>query len=126
VKETPERFLQSIYSLSEKGKYSIKSVDVGKTLGLSRPDVFRALKALKVFGYINQKPYGKITLSERGKEKAEQMLKIHEVLTSLFTNALGLSQTEAEMTSYKIENILSDSAITKIVEYVDKNNPKRD
>lgn len=119
MKETPERFLQIIYTLSDNGENAIKSVDVGKELGLNRPDVFRAIKALKMFGYIDQQPYGKVALTDKGKEKAEQIIKIHDVLAGLFVNALGLGRAEAEQTAFKIEHILSDSAIKNIIEKLD-------
>ncbi|HOK81843.1 MAG TPA: metal-dependent transcriptional regulator [Clostridia bacterium] len=120
MKETLERYLQTIYSLGSNGQ-AVKSVDVSRALGVSRPDVFRALKTLKLCGYIEQKPYGKIVLTSKGSCKAEQMLKVHKIISDFFVKEIGLTRADAEANAYKIEHILSDTAINKIIElYIDK------
>lgn len=115
MKETLEKYLQTIYALAKHGQ-AIKSIDVGHALGVNRPDVFRALKTLKLCGYIEQQPYGKILLTAKGKSKAEQILKVHKIIKDFFVNTIGLTPTDAEANAYKIEHILSDTAINKIIE----------
>lgn len=120
MKETLERYLQTIYGLSRHGQ-AVKSVDVSHALGVNRPDVFRALKTLKLCGYIEQQPYGKIALTSKGKCKAEQILKVHKIIADFFANDIGLAPADAEANAYKIEHILSDTAINKIIELYAKN-----
>jgi|GEM_PF-1632055 Mn-dependent transcriptional regulator len=120
MKETPERFLETLYVLSKKGEEAVKSVEVGKSLGLNRPDVFRSLKAIKSFGYIDQKPYGKIILTAKGREKAERIIKIHEALGWLLKEYLGLPEEESECAAYKVEHIISDAAANKMLEKIDE------
>lgn len=115
MKETLEKYLQTIYTLAKYGR-AVKSVDVGHSLGVNRPDVFRALKTLKLCGYIEQQPYGKIVLTAKGKVRAEQILKVHKLITDFFIKTIGLTPADAEANAYRIEHILSDTAITKIIE----------
>lgn len=119
MKETLERYLQTIYGLSKYGQ-AVKSIDVGHALGVNRPDVFRAVKTLKLCGYIEQQPYGKIVLTSKGKAKAEQILKVHKIICEFFTNTVGLTPSDAEANANRIEHILSDTAINKIIELYDK------
>lgn len=119
MKETLERYLQTIYGLSKYGQ-AVKSIDVGHALGVNRPDVFRTLKTLKLCGYIEQQPYGKIILTGKGKCKAEQILKVHRIITEFFSNTIGLTIPDAEANAYKIEHILSDTAINKIIDLYTK------
>ncbi len=119
MKETIEKYLQTIYHLSQYGP-AVKSIDVGHALGVNRPDVFRALKTLKLCGYIDQQPYGKIILTVKGRVKAEQVLKVHRIITDFFINKIGLTAGDAEANANKIEHILSDTAINKIIELYTK------
>ncbi|MDR2266322.1 MAG: metal-dependent transcriptional regulator [Christensenellaceae bacterium] len=121
MKETPERILHVIYKLSLDNQL-LKSVSIGKKLGLTRPDVFRSLKLLKNCGYVYQKPYGKIALTEKGRDKAEKMHRIHRGLVEFLSKMVGLSPDEASATAYSAEHILSESAIDKIIELLVKFN----
>ncbi|MFI3228930.1 MAG: metal-dependent transcriptional regulator [Bacillota bacterium] len=116
MKDSVERYLQIIYTLSQKAT-AIKSIEVGNILGVTRSEVFRALKTLKLCGYINQKPYGKIELTEKGKQSAERVATIHLAIKEFFVDKLFLDNEDAEANAYKIEHNLSDTAIEKIVEY---------
>lgn len=119
MKVTIEKYLMTIYALSEANE-SVRSIEVGHKLGVNRPDVFRAVKCLKIFGYINQKPYGKIALTEKGIKKAKQLKEIHSIITNIFIEKLSLTLHDAEANASRIEHILSDSAIEKILEYYGK------
>lgn len=114
MKEIPERTLQVIYKLS-KVDPAVKSIAVAKELGITRPDVFRALKGLKTFGYIDQKPYGKLNLTEKGRARAEKMLLLHQGMTQVFTQTAGLTEAEAAPIIYSVENVLSEEAVNKII-----------
>ncbi len=114
MKDSVEKYLQIIYSLSQKTT-AIKSIEIGNILGVTRPDVFRALKTLKLCGYINQKPYGKIELTQKGKLCAERVALVHKAIVKFFIESLELEPQEAEANAYKVEHNLSDTAIDQIL-----------
>ncbi|MDR3186402.1 MAG: metal-dependent transcriptional regulator [Christensenellaceae bacterium] len=121
MKETPERILQVIYKLSLEDEL-LKSVEIGKRLELSRPDVFHAVKLLKGWGYVAQKRYGKIALTEKGREKAEKMQRIHRGLIQFFSHVVGLSEAESSAAAFSAEHVLSDNAMNKILDALIKYN----
>jgi Mn-dependent DtxR family transcriptional regulator len=114
MKETPERILHVIYKLSLENQL-LKSVAIAKKLGITRPDVFRSLKLLKTYGFIYQKPYGKIALTEKGRVRAEKIHRLHRGLVSALTNYVGFEGDEASEAAYSAEHILSESAIDKVL-----------
>ncbi|MDR0696985.1 MAG: metal-dependent transcriptional regulator [Christensenellaceae bacterium] len=114
MKETPERILHVIYKLSLENQL-LKSIAIAKKLGITRPDVFRSIKLLKNYGYIYQKPYGKIALTEKGRVRAEKIHRLHKGLLVALTNHVGLATDEASEAAYSAEHILSESAIDKIL-----------
>ena len=62
----------------------------------------------------------KIVLTGKGKCKAEQILKVHKIISDFFVVTIGLTVTDAEANAYKIEHILSDTAINKIIDLYTK------
>ncbi len=114
MKDSVEKYLQIIYTLSQKTT-AIRSIEVGNILGVTRSDVFRALKTLKLCGYINQKPYGKLELTQKGIQSAERVVLAHKAIIKYFVETLELDPQEAEANAYKIEHALSDAAIDQIL-----------
>lgn len=114
MKETLEQYLEAVYRLSKKSPL-VKSIEVSHLLGVNRPDVFRALKTLKLCGYIDQQPYGRILLTPKGKAKAEQSLAIHQLIADFFEGTVGLSREDATANAYKVAHVLSDTAINKLI-----------
>ena len=114
MKETLEQYLEAVYQLSKKSPL-VKSIEVSHLLDVNRPDVFRALKTLKMCGYIDQQPYGRILLTPKGKSKAEQCLAIHQLVADYFTDTVGLSREDATANAYKVVHVLSDTAINKLI-----------
>lgn len=121
MKETVERYLQTIFYLTQQ-TIEVRSIDIGHVLGENRPDVFRALKVLRQSGYISQKPYGKIVLTAEGRARALELITVHRVITAIFTEKLGLEAADAEENAYRVEHILSDTALQKLIELHEKTN----
>ena len=55
--ESQEMYLEVIYDI-EQNNQVIRSVDIAKELGYSKPSINRAINRLKEDGFISQEPYG--------------------------------------------------------------------
>ena len=63
VSESLEMYLEAILELEAKNSV-VRSVDIARFLGVTKPSVNRAMSNLKKEGYINQEPYGDIAFTE--------------------------------------------------------------
>ena len=92
--ESGEMYLETILVLSRKNPF-VRSVDISAEMGFSKPSVSRAVGLLKDGGYIETDPSGHITLTAKGRKKAEQVYERHRVLSDMFRK-LGVSPDTAE------------------------------
>ncbi len=119
IKESGEMYLEVMYGLlTETGE--IRSVDIAKSMGYSKPSVSRAIGLLKKEGFIEQEPYGKITLTEKGLERAKMVADRHVLLTEFLKRSLGLSADTAEQDACRIEHIVSRETMAAVRNYLKK------
>ena len=120
AKESREMYLEVIYRLEQKnGK--VLSIDIAKELGYSKPSVSRAMGVLTEAGYITHTPYGDVTLTEEGREKAKKVYLSHRILTDFFTQTLGINADVAEADACKIEHVISEQTLNAIKSYMQEN-----
>ena len=65
IQKSAEDYLETMLILQEKHGY-IRSIDIAKHLGITKPSVSYAVKRLKESGYINMEPNGPITFLPPG------------------------------------------------------------
>lgn len=113
-----EDYIEAIYIL-EKDSSSIKSIDISKLLNVSKPAVAKITNELKQLELISKDHYGEISLTEKGRSLAIKVYEKHiEIRTFLIK--LGVSEEIAELDCCKIEHILSDETLKKIIEFNNK------
>jgi DtxR family Mn-dependent transcriptional regulator len=109
--ETPQkiRFLKYIYEQN----CPVKPGDIAIKFGIKTATVTRSLHDLRDAGYLNYELYQKVQLTEVGTELARYLYRRHRILSLMFTRA-GLSESDACMTSEKIEHLIAREFIDKI------------
>lgn len=112
ILESGEMYLETILILS-KEKENIRAIDICSQMGFSKPSVSRGLKLLKEESMILVDENGYISLTDKGKLKAEQVYERHNVLTEALVK-IGVSKEIAEDDACKIEHIISDETFRKI------------
>ncbi len=113
-----EDYLEAIFQIIN-DKQAARAKDIGKRLNVGRSSVTGALHALADRELINYAPYDVITLTDRGKAIAEDVVRRHEVLRDFFTKVLGIAQTEADEAACKMEHAISDAILERFVEFVE-------
>jgi Mn-dependent DtxR family transcriptional regulator len=115
-------YLESILVLGEKSKY-VRSIDVARLMGVSKPSVSRAVGILKSAGYVCVDADGHLSLTDEGEQIARKMYERHRILTS-FLVSLGVEKNCASEDACKIEHRISDESFKAIKRFVDSENAK--
>ena len=118
IQQSAEDYLETMLILQEQNGY-IRSVDIAKHLGITKPSVSYAVKRLKENGYIDMEPNGPITLTPAGLEIAERIYGRHRALIS-FLEKLGVSDAQSEEDACKIEHVISDETYRAICDFIEK------
>jgi len=110
--ESGEMYLETIFLLKNKFGY-VRSIDIAKELGYSKPSVSRAVSLLRENDYICLDPNGMILLTDKGLEIAQSIYDRHRCLT-MFLESLGISKETAQEDACRIEHVISDETLNAI------------
>lgn len=105
IGESAENYLETILILGQK-KSVVRSVDIAAELGYSKPSVCVAMRNLREKGFIVTDSDGSISLTESGKEIAENVLQRHETITDWLIR-IGVSKDQAAIDACRIEHVIS-------------------
>ena len=115
--ESGEMYLETILILTIRDQ-TVRSIDVAKYMGFSKPSVSRAMGRLKEQGYITVDPEGNLLLTDDGRAIAEKIYERHQVLSALLMR-LGVSEQTAADDACKIEHDISDETFEAIKRHVE-------
>ena len=82
-------YLEAIYVLSEE-KPCVRITDISVYLNISKPSVNRAVNTLRELGFAEHKPYGDISLTDKGRAAGAQMRERHEIVKRFLTAVLNI------------------------------------
>jgi DtxR family transcriptional regulator, Mn-dependent transcriptional regulator len=118
-----ENYLESIYALGELGNGGrvVRAKHVAGKLGVRMSSVTGALRNLAKNGLVEYAPYQPVSLTKKGIEMARNMHQRHRILTSFFTDALGIQSDVAEMDACKLEHMMSKETLRRLLEFMQKN-----
>ncbi len=117
VSESLEMYLEAVLELEAKNSV-VRSVDIARFLGVTKPSVNRAMSNLKKEGYINQEPYGDISFTEKGRNKATRIHELHHVITDFLVKSLGIGIEVAEADACRMEHVISPETVKAIKAYL--------
>jgi len=91
-----EDYLEQISGLIEEKGYA-RVVDIAERLSISQASVTNMVKRLDAEGLVNYEKYRGMTLTDRGQEVADYIIRRHELLTR-FLQLFGGRQTHSRQT----------------------------
>ena len=118
IQESGEMYLETIYVLSQKSA-SVRAIDVGESMGFSKPSVSRAISLLKKDGLVTTDELGYLKLTEAGEKRAKQIYERHTILTALFIR-LGVDEKTAADDACRIEHYISDETFRAVKDHLSK------
>ena len=114
--ESGEMYLETILLLKNRFGY-VRSIDIAKELGYSKPSVSRAVSLLRENEYICLDPNGMILLTDKGMEIAESIYDRHKSLTTFLTK-IGVSEKTAQDDACRIEHVISEETLEAIKKWI--------
>ncbi|SFR68514.1 metal-dependent transcriptional regulator [Anaeromicropila populeti] len=117
--ESGENYLETILMLKNRNG-SVRSIEIARELGFSKPSVCRAMGILKESGHIVMDAKGEITLTKLGLEKANSVLERHLLLTEFLILTTGVDRSTAEADACKMEHIICDEVFQGIKLFLEK------
>ena len=116
IHESAEDYLESILILKERLGL-VRSIDIVRELGHSKPSVSVAMKNLRNSGHIRVDENGHITLAPTGKKIAEMIYERHRIL-SQWLESLGVSRETASEDACRIEHVISEESFAAIKDHL--------
>lgn len=112
-----QNYIETIYELCEKHEHAHTKA-IAEKLNIKMASVTEAMVKLSSKNMVNYSPRHPVTLTEKGKELAEELHFRHEVLARFFS-LIGCKTNEAEETACKVEHSINDN-ITKLIDSLNK------
>ncbi len=116
LQESAEMYLETIVILGKELE-KVRSVDIARSMGFSKPSVSVAIHSLADSGYININSDSSITLTEAGLEIASRIYERHQVISD-FLKKIGVDEKIAESDACKIEHDISDESFFCLKNYL--------
>jgi DtxR family Mn-dependent transcriptional regulator len=113
-----EDYLEAIFILSQSGKVA-RSKNIAEHLQVARSSVTGALRSLAEKELIHYKPYGYITLTEKGQRMARRVARRHEALESFFCNVLGVEDEVAQHSACLAEHAIGAEITCRLTSFLD-------
>ena len=113
-----EDYLEAVLVLQKK-KVMVRSVDLARHMGFSKPSISHAVGVLKNGGFLTVNEDGYFHLTEDGREVAEKIYERHQFFTEQLV-AVGVDRETAERDACRIEHAISEEAYQKLKASVEK------
>lgn len=117
-----EDYLECLVRIEEEEQAveGVRSVDVASRLNVSKASVNKAVAALKEQGLVEQSHYGKILLTDRGREIGTAVWYRHRLLRTFLTRELGVDYDRADAEACMMEHALSEDTMARWLEYLER------
>ena len=107
-----EDYLEAILVL-QKQKGMVRSVDMARHMGVSKPSVCHAVATLKNGGFLTMDDGFFLHLTNIGREVAEQIYEKHRFFTERLI-AAGVNPEIAEADACRIEHVISEESFRRL------------
>ena len=113
INESTEDYLESILVL-EQHNPNVRMSDIAAMLEVSKPSVNKAMGVLKEAGYIHQKVYGTIHLTDEGRAYAQKVYGRHVLFKRFLMEVLEIDEKIADEDACHMEHCVSDETMEKL------------
>lgn len=116
--ESIQSYLEVILELESTCKVA-RAKDIAERLGVQRGSVTGALRSLEEKGLIHYQPYSYITLTDAGRNIAQEIAHRHAVLEDFLLNVLQIDARTAEATACRMEHVIDRQTIERLIRFIE-------
>jgi Mn-dependent transcriptional regulator len=117
-----EDYLETILKLCD--EYGTAKIsDIAKRLTIAKPSVTQAVALLRREGFVNQVPYGPISLTEKGRIQAQDVWHRHQVISRFLCEILKVQPATAEKDACMIEHVISPETVSRMADWLKGEDP---
>ena len=116
--ESLEKYLLAIYEIVNENQ-AARVKDVSNALKVGGPATSDAVKTLAARGFINYVPYGIITLTQKGRERAEVKLSRTKIISNFLEKVLMLPSEKIDEYTSEIEFSMSEEVLDSYKHYAE-------
>lgn len=98
----------------------VRSVDIAQRLKVSKASVNKAVTALKAQGLVEQSHYGRVMLTDGGREVGLAVWYRHRLIRTFLVQELGVEFDRADAEACMMEHALSEDTMTRWLAYLEK------
>ena len=119
MSESIEDFLEKVYIFTKDKNRPVKTTELAKLLNIRPPAITNMAKKLHKLGYVEYEPYIGIRLTEKGMEKAKNVIDKHKTIETFLVECLGLEREIAYKEACRLEHAMSDEVFERFKEFVE-------
>jgi len=114
ISSTLEDYLRVILEFQQEKRFARVS-DISTSAGVAKSAVTAALQSLSAKGLVHYQTYQPVTLTDEGKQRAEEILLRHRIILDFLENVLAIEGDEAESIACDMEHAIKPPALEKFV-----------
>lgn len=115
--ESLEKYLLAIYEIV-KINQAARVKDVSNYLKIGGPATSDAVKTLAQRKFINYVPYGIITITAKGKKRAEEKIYRHKTISNFLEKVLLVESENVDSSAKQIEYAMPEDVLDKFVQFL--------
>lgn len=117
-----EDYLECMVRLEQEGAQGegIRSVDIAQQLGVSKASVNKAVTVLKEQGLVEQSHYGKVVLTDAGRDLGSAVWYRHRLIRTFLIQELGVPFERADTEACMMEHALSEDTMQRWLSYLEQ------
>ena len=113
-----EEYLEAVHELEEEGVPVIQA-RLAERLGHTAPSVSEMVKRLREDGWLAPADGRAVTLTDKGRDRAESVVRKHRLAERLLTDVIGLPWHKAHIEACRWEHVISDEVESRLVELLE-------
>lgn len=122
--QTEENYIKAIYKIAERENKAVSTNAISQAMQTTAASVTDMLKRLAASDLINYEKYRGVTLTEKGRNLATQLIRKHRLWETFLYDKLGFQWDEVHEIAEQLEHIRSEELVRRLDDHL--GNPKFD
>ncbi len=119
MNESGEEYLEALWLLREKGFDLCRIKDIAELLKVQPPSAVEMLRKLEKGGFIGYKRQKGVYLTEKGNEKAKEIIRAHRLVEVLLNKVIHVDKEDIEEIACSSEHLITGEVAVKVCTFLE-------